>query len=488
MQIQRQSQSELHKNTCIILGVFSDHTLTPMGIDLNTKTQGCIQKILNTSNISSQPGACLFIPFLPGTAYTVLLVNCGDIASLNDRQYLKILHRTAGRLSEIAVSEIYCALTELPVLNKDDAWKAFHAALVLGDKFYRFNQLKSERSAPIIIEKITIQTLEDKPLKEANIVINSMALVKDLANLPANICTPAYLADEAVNLCKKYKNLKSDILGKEEMEKLGMHSLLSVAQGSKNPPKLICFYYAGAEKTRKPIIFAGKGITFDTGGNSLKSPVGMEEMKYDMCGGATVFGLMQAAAELQLPLNIIGLVPAAENMPGNTATRPGDIVKSLSGKTIEILNTDAEGRLILCDTLTYAEKFSPEVVIDIATLTGAAVTTFGNIANVIMGNDQPLIEDLLRASENCGDRSWTLPLWEEYQEMLKSNFADIPNIHGDGNAKTIIAGCFLSRFTQKYRWAHIDIAGTAWLSGKEKGATGRPLTLLLNYLLAKSYP
>lgn len=490
MQIQRQSPSSFNSNdsdSCIIIGVFSDQTLTPLGISLNSQSNNTLEKLIKNNNLPSGLGASLFIPVLPNLNCSILLINCGHPKSLHHRNYLKILTKTAAYLPDIKNKTIYCELTQLPVADKDTHWKTFQTAAVLGSKFYRFDQLKSEAARSSIVETLVIQaeSSDDQAIKEANALIHGLKLVKDLANLPANICNPTYLADQAKKLSGNFTTLKTEILEESDMEKLGMNSLLSVSNGSRQPAKFICFNYQGTDKNQKPIVFVGKGITFDTGGTSLKPSAAMDEMKYDMCGGATVFGIMQVAAELKLPVNLIGLVPAVENMPGGNATRPGDIVKSLSGKTIEILNTDAEGRLILCDALTYAEKFSPEIVIDMATLTGGALMTFGNIANVIMGNDQKLMDDLLAISENCGERSWILPLWDEYQEMLKSNFADLPNIHADNNAKTIISGCFLSRFTQHYRWAHLDIAGTAWVSGKDKGATGRPLMLMLQYLLSR---
>jgi len=490
MQIQRQSVSSFDANntdSCAVIGVFSDRTFTPLGNTLNIRSNHSIEKLIQKNNLPSGLGAGLFIPVLPDLNCSILLINCGDAKSPDSRNYLKILNKTANHLTDIKTKIVYFELTQLSVKNKDNHWKVFQAAAILGSKFYRFDQLKSETALSSPIENLVIQaeSSEDQAIKEANALIHGLKLVKDLANLPANICNPSYLADQAKKLSENFTTVKTEILEESDMAKLGMNSLLSVSNGSRQPAKFICFNYQGGDKSRKPIVFVGKGITFDTGGISIKASAAMDEMKYDMCGGATVFGIMQVAAELKLPVNLIGLVPAVENMPGGNATRPGDIVKSLSGKTIEILNTDAEGRLILCDALTYAEKFSPEIVIDMATLTGGALMTFGNIANAIMGNDQKLMDDLLAISDDCGERSWTLPLWDEYQDMLKSNFADLPNIHGDNNAKTIISGCFLSRFTQNYRWAHLDIAGTAWISGKDKGATGRPLMLMLQYLLSR---
>jgi leucyl aminopeptidase len=313
-------------------------------------------------------------------------------------------------------------------------------------------------------------------------VANGMNLARDLGNLPGNICTPSYLAEQAQSLSQQYDTVTTTILDEEEMEELGMGSLLSVSKGSRQPAKLITMNYQGAGDD-KPVVLVGKGLTFDAGGISLKPAAGMDEMKYDMCGSASVFGTISAIAELNLAINVIGVIPSSENMPDGDANKPGDIVTSMAGKTIEILNTDAEGRLILCDALTYSERFEPAVVIDIATLTGAIIVALGSKTTGLMANDQQLADDLLQAGTDSHDRAWQLPLWDDYQEQLDSNFADIANIGGK-EAGSVTAACFLSRFTEKFTWAHLDIAGTAWKSGgKDKGATGRPVPMLVQYLL-----
>jgi leucyl aminopeptidase len=313
-------------------------------------------------------------------------------------------------------------------------------------------------------------------------IANGMHLARELGDLPANVCTPSYLAEQAEQIGKQFDNVTTTILDEDEMESLGMGSLLSVSRGSRQPAKLITMNYQGAND-EKPVVLVGKGLTFDSGGISLKPPGGMDEMKYDMCGSASVFGTITAIAELNLPINVIGLVPSSENMPDGDANKPGDIVTSMAGKTIEILNTDAEGRLILCDALTYSERFDPAVVIDIATLTGAIIVALGSKTTGLMANDQKLADDLLQAGLDSHDKAWQLPLWDEYQEQLDSNFADIANI-GSKGAGSITAACFLSRFTEKFTWAHLDIAGTAWTSGgKAKGATGRPVPMLVQYLM-----
>ena len=290
--------------------------------------------------------------------------------------------------------------------------------------------------------------------------------------------------EETIFLAKTH-NLKASVLEEKDMEKLGMGSLLAVARGSEQPAKLIVLEYQGSGKKENPIVLVGKGVTFDTGGISLKPAAEMDEMKFDMSGAGSVLGTLLAIAEMKLPINVVGIIPATENMPGGKATKPGDVVTSMSGQTIEILNTDAEGRLILCDALTYAERYNPKVVIDIATLTGACVIALGNFTTGLISNDDKLAQALLAAGEQAIDRAWQLPLWDEYQDLLKSNFADIANIGGRA-AGTITAACFLSRFTKKYRWAHLDIAGTAWKSGKEKGSTGRPVPLLTQFLITQA--
>ena len=309
-----------------------------------------------------------------------------------------------------------------------------------------------------------------------------MSVARELGNLPGNICTPSYLAEKATQMGLTYKSLKVKVLNEKQMEKLGMGSLLSVGRGSKEESRLIVIEHKGTTKANsKPFCLVGKGITFDTGGISLKPGAGMDEMKFDMCGAASVLGTMTTVAELNLPINVVAVIASAENMPGSMATKPGDIVTSMSGKTIEILNTDAEGRLVLCDALTYAERFSPRTVIDIATLTGAAVATFGEVNTAMLSNHEPLAKELFALGQETLDTVWQLPLDEEYFPLLDSNFADLANIGGP-KAGTITAACFLSRFTEKFHWAHLDIAGTAWASGAAKGATGRPVPLLVEYL------
>tara|TARA_B110000238_G_C16127343_1_gene439814 strand:- start:1851 stop:2948 length:1098 start_codon:yes stop_codon:yes gene_type:complete len=360
----------------------------------------------------------------------------------------------------------------------------------LGNGEYKFDQMKSIKAEKKKgLKKFTIHLSSRSAMKKAEIAISQgiaitagMDMARDLGNLPGNVCTPSYIAKQAKQLAKGNKQLKVEVLEEADMRKLKMGSLLSVGMGSREPAKLVSIEYKGGKAKDKPIVLVGKGVTFDTGGISLKGGAGMDEMKYDMCGAASVLGTISAIAELKLAINVVGIVPTTENMPDGLATKPGDIVTSMSGQTIEVLNTDAEGRLILCDALTYAAKFNPLYVIDIATLTGACIVALGKVPSAVLGNDETLINSLIASGKTIEDKLWELPLWDEYQEQLDSNFADIANI-GGRDAGTITAACFLSRFTKKYKWAHLDIAGTAWKSGAEKGATGRPVPLLTQFIL-----
>jgi leucyl aminopeptidase len=364
------------------------------------------------------------------------------------------------------------------------------AVEVASDVLYRFDQLKSKQDdSPVVFNKL-VHFVADRAdtavvkqaIDEGQAIAKGVELDKNLGNLPSNICTPTYLAEQAKGLAKTYKTVKVEVLELADMKKMNMGALLSVARGSREPAKLIIINYQGGDKTQKPVTLVGKGVTFDSGGISIKPGQAMDEMKYDMCGAASVLGTLTAVAELQLPINVIGVIPATENMPDGNASKPGDIVTSMSGQTIEILNTDAEGRLILCDALTYSERFKPDVVIDIATLTGACVIALGKHASGLLSNHEPLTRDIIEAGKQACDRAWEMPLWEEYQEQLKSNFADMANI-GGREAGTITAACFLARFTKKFHWAHLDIAGTAWKTGHHKGGTGRPVPLLTRYLI-----
>ncbi|CAC9577318.1 Cytosol aminopeptidase PepA (EC 3.4.11.1) [uncultured Gammaproteobacteria bacterium] len=395
----------------------------------------------------------------------------------------KMLQKLATTLANTA-NQFNLKALFLPVLisvEADDFVYIVTQAIANND--YQVQKIDAETPKENALQGVTFESGKQSSIDKALATVNGMALARTLGDMPSNICTPTYLAQTAQELAKEFR-LKCEVLEESDMLALGMGSLLSVSKGSIEPPKLISLSYQG-KGNAKPIVLVGKGVTFDSGGISLKPGAGMDEMKYDMCGAASVLGAMRAVAEMKLKVNLTIVVPAVENMPAHNASKPGDVVKSMSGQTIEILNTDAEGRLILCDALTYAQKFDPAVVIDVATLTGAVIMALGKHHSGVMANDQSLADDLIEAGKSAIDTAWQLPLDDEYDELLQSNFADMGNIGvcGGGKAGSVIAACFLSRFTKDYRWAHLDIAGTAWVSGAKKGATGRPVPLLTQYIL-----
>jgi len=426
-------------------------------------------------------------------AERVLLVGSGKDEALGDRTWRKLVASVAGVLKGLNGADAVLALDDIALSNRDAGYGKYRLlAETLLDGEYVFDRFKSQKAEPRALKKVTLLTTKlgqadvERAVRHANAIATGMAYTRDLGNLPPNLCHPSYLAEQAKELGKAHKGLKVDVLDEKKIKDLGMGAFYAVGQGSDQPPRLIVLNYQGAKKGDKPFVLVGKGITFDTGGISLKPGAGMDEMKYDMCGAASVFGTLRAVLELQLPINLVCLLACAENMPSGGATRPGDIVTTMSGQTVEILNTDAEGRLVLCDTLTYAERFKPQAVIDIATLTGACIVALGSHTSGLMGNNDALVSQLLEAGKRADDRAWQLPLFDEYQEQLDSPFADMGNIGGP-KAGTITAGCFLSRFAKAYDWAHLDIAGTAWISGgKDKGASGRPVPLLTQYLLDRA--
>ncbi len=484
---------EKQRTACIVVGVYEPRRLSDVAKRIDEVSNGQLSAILRRGDLEGKAGQTLLLHNIKGTmADRVLLVGCGRERELGDNQYRQIIRKAIQTLHETGSMEAVCNLTELNVRGRDTAWRIRQAIEAAQSALYTFDQLKSQQEITRRpLRKIVFSVASRRELQmaeqasfEAQKIADGVKLAKDLANLPSNHCTPTFLADKAKSLCKLHDNLSCKILTETRMK--GMGALLAVAKGSKEKPRFIVLEYNNNKK-KDPIVLVGKGVTFDSGGISLKPSKDMDEMKYDMCGAASVFGTISAVAELQLPLNVVGIIPAVENMPGSQAVKPGDIVTSLSGQTIEILNTDAEGRLILCDALTYAEQnYKPDVVIDIATLTGACVVALGKYPHGLMTNHNPLTNDLLAAGKFSGDRAWELPLWDDYQSELDSPFADIANI-GGREAGTITAACFLSRFTRKYNWAHLDIAGTAWTSGKkDKGATGRPVPLLTQYLINRS--
>jgi leucyl aminopeptidase len=455
-------------------------------------SDGYLSTIIRRGDMDGKLGQTRILHNVPGTlADRVMLVGCGKDKDLNENIYLKIIDSVSTAMDSIGAMEAYSYLTDINIKGRDILWKIRQTVIRMENNRYHFDQLKSEQREPAKgFRKLVLNvpsrrdlTPGENAILEGNSITSGINLAKDLGNLPGNICTPTYLAEQAIRLDKTFPSVVTEVLEEEDMKALEMGALLSVSAGSRQPAKLITMEYHGGEANARPIVLVGKGVTFDSGGISIKPGLAMDEMKYDMCGAASVLGTLNAVAEMQLPINVVGIIPATENLPGGLATKPGDIVTSMSGQTIEILNTDAEGRLILCDALTYAEKFDPEVVIDIATLTGACIVALGRNPSAVLGNHSPLVNDLISAGRQIEDKVWELPLWDEYQDQLKSNFADMANIGGrDGGA--ITAACFLSRFTRKYKWAHLDIAGTAWITGEKKGATGRPVPLLTQYILS----
>ena len=484
---------EKQRATCVVVGVFELRKLSTAAAAIDRAARGHLADVLRAGGMDGKLGATLLlhkVPHLGGGQ--VLLVGLGRERDFHEKQFREACRTATRALNDARVADAVSFLAELQVKQRPLGWKIAHAVIVSIESLYRFDQLKSKKNGQRgRLRKLTFGVSSGADLAQAQTaLVNAQAVgegtsfAKDLGNLPPNICTPSYLAAQSIDLAKKYA-MKCEVLERADMEKLGMGALLAVAQGSVQPPKLIVIQYQGGRADAAPVALVGKGITFDTGGISLKPAAEMDEMKFDMCGAASVLGTLKAVAQMRLPLNVVGLVPTTENMPSGSAVKPGDIVKTLSGQTVEVLNTDAEGRLILCDALTYAERFKPSTVIDIATLTGACVVALGHVAAGLFANDDALSQELAAASDGAYDRVWPMPLWDDYQEQLRSNFADMANI-GGRPAGAVTAACFLSRFAKAFRWAHLDIAGVAWRSGKEKGSTGRPVPLLSQFLIERA--
>ena len=481
------------KSACIVVGIYENRKFSAAAERIDSVSKKYLTSLMHHGDMDGKLGTTLLLHAVPGVQATrVLLVGLGSEKEFGAPAFRKAIAGAVTQLNALGGDDAVIFLTDLKVKKNDAAWRARQAVLVCHEVSYRFDHLKSKPSATKqSLKKIELAFSRSADVKSANeglIQGEAMAIgasfTKDLGNLPGNMCTPTYLADQARTLAKEF-SMRVEVLDQDEMAVMGMNTLLSVSRGSHEPPKFIVLHHMMGKKNEKPVVLVGKGITFDTGGISLKPGPEMDEMKYDMCGAGSVLGTMKAAALLKLPINLVGIIAAAENMPGSKATKPGDIVTSLAGLTIEILNTDAEGRLVLCDALTYAERLDPACVVDIATLTGACVIALGHIASGLYANDDEFATELLEAGELSGDRAWQMPLWEEYHESLKSNFADMANIGGRAGG-SITAARFLSRFTEKYTWAHLDIAGTAWKSGKDKGATGRPVPLLTHFLIQRA--
>ena len=484
---------EKQGGACAVVGVFESRKLTPAAEQIDNASSAYLSGILDHGDMDGKAGTSLLLHHVPSLACDrVLLIGLGKEKEFRDKEYGAAIRSAIKALEATGAIDATLFLTAIPVKKRNVGWRIRQAALIAQETVYRFEQFKSQKNdkprallnLTLAVERKNEVATAERALAQGLAIAKGVALARTLGNLPGNVCTPAYLAETAIQIAKDHA-LECQVLEHADMDALGMHSLLSVAKGSHQPPKLIIVHYKGGKKDEKPQVLVGKGVTFDSGGISLKPGPEMDEMKFDMCGAASVLGTLKAVAQMKLPLNLTVIVPATENMPGGAASKPGDIVTSMSGQTIEILNTDAEGRLILCDALTYAERFKPETVIDVATLTGACVIALGHVATGIFSNDDDLADELLAAGNEARDRAWQLPLWDDYQDLLKSNFADMANIGGRA-AGSISAACFLSRFTKKFAWAHLDIAGTAWKSGADKGATGRPVGLLTHFLLKRA--
>ncbi|WP_237387685.1 leucyl aminopeptidase [Xenorhabdus sp. Sc-CR9] len=486
---------EKQRSACIIVGVFEPRRLSPIAEQLDKISNGYISALLRRGELEGKVGQTLLLHHVPNVlSERILLVGCGKERELDERQYKQIIQKTISTLNETGSMEAVCFLTELHVKGRNNYWKVRQAVETAKESLYVFDQLKSSKNElrrPLRKMVFNVPTRREltsgeRAIQHGLAIASGIKATKDLANMPPNICNAAYLASQARQLADNAENLATKVIGEEQMKELGMNSYLAVGQGSQNESLMAVMEYKGSKDTNaKPIVLVGKGLTFDSGGISIKPSEGMDEMKYDMCGAASVYGVMRVVAELQLPINVIGVLAGCENMPGGRAYRPGDILTTMSGQTVEVTNTDAEGRLVLCDALTYVERFEPELVIDVATLTGACVIALGGHYTGLMSNHNPLAHELLNASEQAGDRAWRLPLGDEYTEQLESNFADMVNSCGRSGG-AITAGAFLARFATKYNWAHLDVAGTAWRSGKAKGATGRPVALLSQFLLNRS--
>lgn len=481
------------KTEALVVGAFADGTLPAAMAEVDAASKGTLTALIQRGDFGSDAGSTLLLYDLPGiTAQRVLLVSLGPAEEFGDKAFREALNGAAKALDEGKASDAAVTLAAIDVPQRSAAWRMQESSRTLADGLYRFAgaktdaQQKHERGAREITLVSNDEVTEeiDTAVRRGAAIAEGIALARNLGNLPANVCTPEYFVEIARGLGQKLP-IEVEVLERDDMAKLGMHAALAVGRASDHPCKLVVMRYRGGGEGARPIVLVGKGVTFDTGGISLKPGENLDMMKYDMCGAAAVFGAMLAVARLRLPINVVVAVNAVENMPGGNAARPGDVVTSMSGQTIEILNTDAEGRLGLCDVLTYVERFDPECVVDVATLTGACVIALGNVASGLYANDDGLADELFACGTETGDRAWRMPLWDDYQKQLKSNFADMSNL-GGREAGSVTAACFLARYAKKYKWAHLDIAGTNAVAGDAKGATGRPVPLLAEFLIRRS--
>ena len=482
---------------CLVVGVYEGGKLSPSARELDAASSHALTAAVGRGDLEGELGTVLLLTRIPNAASErVLLVGLGPEREFVESSYHTALSAATTMLRTTGAAEATLCLNELPVNGRDGGWKIEQAVLAVMDRMYSFDKLKSEPpKQKRVLGKVVFRVADPSEVSKAEAgidravaIADGIRLAKDLGNLPANLCTPTYLADQARELGRQHA-FEVKILDREDIQNLGMNALLAVAAGSRQPPKLILMEYRGGAREALPIVLVGKGITFDTGGVNIKSPSGMQQMKFDMCGAASVFGVLHAAALMKLPLNVVAIVPAAENMPDGNAMKPGDVVATMSGQTVEILDTDSEGRLVLCDALAYADKYRPAVLVDVATLTGGIVSALGEIATGLFSNSDALVREVLEAADSAWDRAWHMPLWDEYQDTFKSNIADFANVGPHGDC-AITAACFLSRFTGRYPWVHLDIAGTATRSGdhggNDEGATGRPVALLVHFLAGRA--
>ena len=476
----------------LVIPVFKNNELSDSGKNLDNASNNSLKSFFELGEFSGKDGESHLLFNLPGIKAKRLLLLGVEDPSLTQKRLGKVLDGLSTTLKKVKVSEVTIDFSNLSIDSEENINLALQTGLFLGNLTYQFQEFKTDKKDPITLNSAIIDFGESKNNDASESVRRGLAIsvgvqfTKDLGNTPANFCTPSNLGSEAEKLAVTYEKIQSEVKSEDWLEEKGFGAMLSVAAGTLEPAKFIIMEYKGASTENQPIILVGKGVTFDSGGISIKPSQAMDEMKYDMCGAATVFGVFKAVAEMDLAINIVGLVPATENMPSGKATKPGDIVTSLDGKTIEVLNTDAEGRLILCDALTYAKEYNPAAIIDIATLTGACIIALGHHATGLYSNQEIFAEELLAAGKSIGDKAWHMPLWDEFQKQIESPFADIANVGGrDGGSVT--AACFLSRFVDpKTPWIHLDIAGTAWKSGASKGATGRPVALLSEFLMRRA--
>ena len=485
--IKNSSLITLQKEECLVVTVQLGKKQTSLIKDIDELTKGMISQLIKSGDINCELGKTTFLYASPNSP-KILVVGCGQEKNFDINAAKKMIQAATKELITKQVKNIsWDILTLNPAISGEIAKQL---PQITSELTYSFDQFKSTKSEKPSLQKVTLLYSDKKTIKhvesqlsQGQIIANAIVSTKNIANMPSNIGNAKYLAEQGKSLGKQHSSLKVTCLGEKELAKLNMNAYLAVGRGSANESIMTVIEYHGAkDKKAKPYVLVGKGLTFDSGGISIKPSAGMDEMKYDMCGAATVFGVMQAVAELKLPINVVGVMAGCENMPDGNSYRPGDILTTMSGTTVEIINTDAEGRLVLCDALTYVERFQPKTVIDIATLTGACIIALGHHYTGVMGNNAELTEQLVKSSNQAGDKAWSLPIDSDFQEQIKSTCADIVNAAGrDGG--TITAACFLSRFTEKYQWAHLDIAGTAWKSGANKGATGRPVAMLIQYLL-----